>query len=198
MWMTNCARQPTFMTKALEIRRLGYASQHASDTYMVQKIATSQVVLTRDVKWDNRLKLAITAQPQVHFGGGLPSLHSLPSLHTENYAAPKTELVADPPPHATPLAPACSLQLGREMPSKPTARQLRELKHLDAAYKEPTLSGIKMRTQTHAAAAKMEIAWLTASLSDNGEIASTTIGPDVEFDLCMAAVRVTLSPSSKR
>jgi hypothetical protein len=52
-WMTKRDKiKPKWKPKATRVRRVGYAKNHSSDTYLVLKDDTKKFVESRDIKWD--------------------------------------------------------------------------------------------------------------------------------------------------
>ena len=68
-WMTKRNKiKAKFTPKAERVTRVGYATDHASGTYIVRKHSTNKYVVSRDVKWDEprryrKLKLEATRKP---------------------------------------------------------------------------------------------------------------------------------------
>ena len=52
-WMTLRKKyHPKFTPKAVPVIRVGYATEHSSDTYIVRRLDTNEFVLSRDIKWE--------------------------------------------------------------------------------------------------------------------------------------------------
>ena len=54
-WMAKRDKlKPKFAEKAIEIKRVGYAENHSSDTYIVQNQETMRCVKSRDITWKEK------------------------------------------------------------------------------------------------------------------------------------------------
>ena len=178
-WMTLRTKLKTkFTPKAEAIRRVGYATDHSSDTYVVQKLSTKRCVISRDITWERTRRMdrhdpspttptPPEPGPSILRGPTYSALVSDEDSDSDDDDVEETSQIrrktvqfaptitaAPTRPGTPPVAPAKATPpvtpTVAAAPPKKTTRAIRELKNLQTSFNDTTTAVEDLERQVEA------------------------------------------------